>query len=150
MPKYAIDPNVDPSTGYSSQYGMTDTEKAMYDYQYNFVKAVNSYDFSVLSPYIDPNGPLYNMQQKLIESYKKQSIQEKLIYYSIESTKKVNNDEYQLIVYEKFYITYGNKKPALTEYRNIYTVKNTSNGLQVSDMPDLKVLNNITVNYNSY
>lgn len=148
LPKYAINPNVDPSTGYSSQYEMTGVERAMYDYQYNFVKAVNGYDFSVLSPYIDANGALYNMQQKLIESYKKQSIQEKLVYYSIESSKKVNNDEYQLVVYEKFYITYGNKKPTLMEYRNIYTIKNTSNGFKVSDMPDLKVLNSTSVNYN--
>lgn len=150
LPKYAIDPNVNPSTGYSSQYGMTDTEKAMYDYQYNFVKAVNSYDFSNVAQYIDPNGPLYNMQKSLIDSYKSQGIQEKLIYYSIESTKKVNDNEYELVVYEKFYITYGSKVPALMEYRNVYTVKNTSNGLKVSGMPDLKILNNVPVNYNSY
>lgn len=150
LPKYAIDPNVNPSTGYSSQYGMTDIEKAMYDYQYNFVKAVNNYDFSDVSQYIDSNGSLYDKQKNLIDLYRNQGIQEKLIFYSIESTKKINDNEYQLVVYEKFYITYGTKMPALMEYRNIYTIKNTNNGLKVSDMPDLKILSNIPVKYNSF
>lgn len=146
MAKYLIDPTIDPNGGYSKGYNLSDIEKSIYNYQHSFVKAVENGSFNYWSPFIDENGTLYKQQSNLIDSYKNQGIKLKLLFFSIDSTKKINDAQYEVVVSEKFYITYGNRKPAYKDFKNTYIINKSNGVFKVAELTDMKTISDITVN----
>lgn len=147
VPKYLIDPTINPNNGYSQDYKLSDIEKSIYNYQYSFVKAVDNGDFNHWAPYIDRNSSLFKQQSDLIDSYKSQGIKLKLLFFSIDSIRKINDNQYEMVVFEKFYITYRDRKPSYKDYKNTYTVTKVNGEFKVSELSDIQTISDITVNY---
>ena len=116
---------------------MSDIERAMYYYQTRFVQAVDAYDFNLLSDYIDPNGRLFNEQRRLIDHYRNSGIRLRFIHYRIDSTIRLNDGEYQLVVYEYFYTHSEAQGTLYREFRNTYIVRRTPIGYRVSELTEL-------------
>lgn len=148
MPKYLIDPNIDPNTGYSKDYNMSDIERALYNYQHGFVKAIENNNFSYWAPTIDEYSQFYKKQQDLVTYYDKENIKVNLLFFNIDKQEKLNTNTYKIEVYEKFYITYGKQNPAFKEFRNTYILSNNSGTWKVSDLADMKTISDIVVNHN--
>lgn len=144
IPNYLVSPEVDAS---NVTYTLSEVEEAIYNYQHSFVDAVESNDFSEWAPYIDKDSSFYSQQENLVKSYEAQNIKVDLQFYNITDTEKLDDDNYRVEVYEKFYITYGSDTPAYKEFKNIYKVRNTSSGWKVSELEDIQTISEIKVNF---
>lgn len=71
------------------------------NYEYDYVRAVNSGDFSIVSPYLIYNGKLYNDHLENIYNYYERGISETLYEAKVQGMEKINDREYRVKVYEK-------------------------------------------------
>jgi hypothetical protein len=139
--------NIDVSN-YPAEYIDTDAdtqsmsvpESALYDYQSNFIKAVNAYDFNLLKDSLDPAGPLYKDQLSLVNHYKDNNIKARFIYYSVNSITERDDGNYLADVNEIFYLQYGNERAVYKKYHNVYLLKFTENELKLSELLSLDEL----------
>lgn len=144
IPNYLVSPELDAN---SVTYGLSEIEKAIYNYQHSFVDAVGNNDFSKWAPFIDNESSFYGQQENLVKSYETQNIKVDLQFYNITDTEKIDENNYRVEVYEKFYITYGSEMPAYKEFRNVYKVRNTNSGWKVSNLEDIETISEIKVNF---
>ena len=124
---------------------MNDVERAIYYYEHQFVKAVDTYDFNDLRDYIDPNGGLFELQKNLIENYRDRDVKERLLYYKINSLRQLSGGSYEAEVNEQFYIRIGEEQASYKEFVNTYIVNNTANGYKVSELTSLQTISDRSV-----
>ena len=122
---------------------MTDLERAIYNYEYSFVKAVNSKDFSFLKSSLYENGPLWNNQLKLIENYKKRGIKEKLLHYKILNWNKTSDEKIEVTIKEQIRISYPDTKSYYREYENTYTLINSETGYKIYSLDNINVIDEL-------
>ncbi len=105
----------------------------IYQYENAMVEAINQNDFSILEPYLIPDSNLYHAQKKLISHLNKRGIKEKLLEFQVEDTRIVD-DKYNVYVYEKFNITYGDGTSRIKEFHYIYEIPKNTSKLALSDI----------------
>jgi len=107
-------------------------EYSINNYLYQMVRAINSYNFSMVEPYLITGGQLYNAQKKLITDLNKQNIKERLLEYKITSMEPIS-DGYRVKTYEKYLIDYnGNEKSK--DFKSTYIIRYVNGTWGVSDM----------------
>lgn len=105
---------------------------ALEDYEKAYIRMINSKNIDYIKGSIDLSGGLISEFTTLIKSYSDQQITEDLISHNIEEIKKVTDSEYEVTVYEKYYISYGKeRKSSYSDFRDTYIVKLTSSGFKV-------------------
>lgn len=57
--QHIVNPNSSQSDLSVNLNNMSDIERAIYNYEHQFVKAVDSYDFNEVKDYLDPDGGIY-------------------------------------------------------------------------------------------
>ena len=114
-----------------------EVKQALDNYEKAYIRMINSKDIYYIRNSIDLSGNLISEFTDLIKSYSDQDISEDLMSYKIEDMKKINESEYQLTVYEKYYIRYGKeKKSSYTDFRTNYVIDKTNSGFQVYSIKD--------------
>lgn len=87
-----------------------------------YVDAVNSGDFSIVSPYI--KGDFYTSQKGMVSSLYSQGIKEKFDFVSVISVQKINDSKWDVKVSEGETIIYPDGEMSSKTYTWIYTVEN--------------------------
>ncbi|MFF2479389.1 hypothetical protein [Paenibacillus sp. NPDC058071] len=94
----------------------------MSDYGYKSIEAVNASDFSIVEPFIDPSGDVYNEQSSYILYLKKKGITEELLSYEVEDVMKKADDRYEVTTKESYTIYYGDGSVKNKTFRSIHLV----------------------------
>lgn len=139
-PKKLFDPSLEFASAQQSTVGMSDIEKAIFNYEHGIVKGINNNDFSELAPALDSSGEIYEQQRNLIKHLNEKNIREKLLLYMIEGLTKVSENEYTVTTFEKMHIAYSDKPAQIRDFRNVYRVVLTSEGWRVSTLLSLDTL----------
>lgn len=122
-----------------------EVKQALDNYEKAYIKMINSKDIYYIRSSIDLSGNLISEFTSLIKSYSDQNITEDLMNYKIEDIKKINDSQYEVTVYEKYYIVYGKeKKSSYTDFRTNYIVNKTSLGFQIYSIKNTVTLGNKT------
>lgn len=100
-----------------------DAQNLIYNYCYNLVSAINSYDFGIVSPYIYSGSSLYTKQQALIESCKNQGITETFNYANLNNLTKINDTMWEAKVNEQETIYYANGTSKVKTFNWTYTIE---------------------------
>lgn len=128
-----------------NQHKKTLVEKLIHSYQNNFVSAINSGDFSLVSSDILPGSKICTVQKSTVKSYSERGIKERLISYKINSMSEFDNGDFRVVVNEKFYIQKGNQPMEYKEFENIYRVAKTNKGYKMSQILSVKILDSKTI-----
>lgn len=116
---------------------------ALESYENAYVRMINTKNIDYVKNSIDLSGDLINEFTTLIKNYSEQQITEDLISHNIEEIKKINDSEYEVTAYEKYYISYGkDKKSSYMDFRDTYAVKLTSSGFKVNSIKNVITLSN--------
>ena len=108
------------------------------DYESAYIRMINSKNIDYIKGSIDLSGGLISEFTSLIKNYSEQQIEEELVSHKIEDIKKISNSEYQVTVYEKYYISYGkNKTSSYTDFRDTYVVRSTASDFKVYSIKDV-------------
>lgn len=143
--KYKSPEKADTSTKASNSNNVVDTyddneivvKQALDNYEKAYIRMINSKDTYYIKNSIDLSGNLISEFTTLIKSYSDQQINEDLINYKIEDIKKISDSEYEVTVYEKYYILYGKeKKSSYTDFRTHYIINKTNLGFQIYSIKD--------------
>ena len=107
-------------------------KQSLDNYEKSYIRMINSKDTYYIKSSIDLSGNLISEFTTLVKSYSEQQINEELLNYKIEDIKKINDSQYEITVYEKYYISYGKeKKSSYTDFRTHYIVNKTNLGFQI-------------------
>ncbi|MEH7554304.1 zinc-ribbon domain-containing protein, partial [Priestia megaterium] len=105
---------VDSSEAQTPTYGggITDSEiervsSFTEQYMNATIASIESEDFSVASPYIDPNGPKYKEQKDYTAYLIKKGIKEDLLNFEVNDVSKIDDATYKVATFEEYNITYG-------------------------------------------
>lgn len=118
-------------------------KQAIDNYEKSYIRMVNSKDTYYIRDAIDLSGGLMSEFTNTIKSYSEQGINEDLMDYKIEKINKINDQQYEVTNYEKFYISYNKEKKSLyTDFRTVYVLSKTSTGFKVYSMKNIDNLGN--------
>ncbi len=116
---------------------------ALESYENAYIRMINTKNIDYAKNSIDLSGGLISEFTTLIKNYSEQQITEDLISHNIEEIKKINDSEYEVTAYEKYYISYGkDKKSSYMDFRDTYVVKLTSSGFKVNSIKNVVTLSN--------
>lgn len=116
---------------------------ALESYENAYIRMINTENIDYIKSSIDLSGGLISEFTSLIKSYSDQQITEDLMSHNVEDIKKINDSEYEVIAYEKYYISYGkDKKSSYMDFRDTYTVKLTSSGFKVYAIKNIETISN--------
>lgn len=119
---------------------------AINDYEDDYIRMINNRNISYIRSAIDLSGSLLSEFDNLIESYDKQDISEELIEHEIEGMNKINENQYEVTVRERYDIYYGVERcEKIIEYRTIYVVNNTNEGFKVGAIKNITQLSSSTL-----
>lgn len=122
-----------------------EVKQALDDYEKAYIKMVNSKDIYYIRSAIDLSGNLISEFTNLIKSFSDQNISEDLMDYKIEGIKKINDSEYEVTVYEKYYIVYGKEnKSSYTDFRTNYIIDKTNSGFKAYSIKNTAALGSKT------
>ncbi|MBS4204845.1 TcaA NTF2-like domain-containing protein [Lederbergia citrea] len=76
----------------------------IYSYNEESVRAINYRDFSIVSGMINPNGPRYKEQSDYLDYIESKEITEEFLSTSVESSKKIDNNTWEVVTVETFLI----------------------------------------------
>ncbi|MFE3890671.1 zinc ribbon domain-containing protein [Priestia sp. YIM B13446] len=126
---------VDSSEAQTPTYGggITDSEiervsSFTEQYMNATIASIASEDFSVASPYIDPNGPKYKEQKDYTAYLIKKGIKEDLLNFEVNDVSKIDNSTYKVATFEEYNITYGDGSVKYKRFHSVHKVKRLSNG----------------------
>lgn len=92
------------------------------DYEYDYVKAVNSGDAYIVTPHLVYNGKLYKDHSKNIYDYYERGISETLYEAKVQNIEEINDRECRVKVYEKIGIIKEGKED-VKEFNATYIVE---------------------------
>ena len=122
-----------------------DVKQALENYENSYIRMVNSKNIDYVKSSIDLSGTLISEFSSLIKSFTDQQITEDLMEHKIEDIKKINNSQYEVTVYEKYYISYGKqRKSSYTDFRTNYIVNKTNSGFKVYSIKNTVTLGSKT------
>lgn len=110
--------------------------KSMYDnFIQGFTSMVNYSDISYTNKYVVTGSNLYNDFIISIESFKKQGITERLDGYTIQNIKRIDDNNYEVYVYESYYINYGKEHSSkIKTFNSIYTAQKSNGSFKFTDL----------------
>lgn len=92
------------------------------------IASIASEDFSIASPYIDPNGPKYKEQKDYTAYLIKKGIKEDLLNFEVNDVSKIDDSTYKVATFEEYNITYGDGSVKYKRFHSVHKVKRLSNG----------------------
>ncbi len=100
-----------------------------------FISMINYGNISYMDDYVVIGSNLYNDFVVSIESFNKQNISEQLEEYNIQDVKKIDDDTYEVYVYEAYNIYYGKEHSRkLKTFNSIYTVHKSNESFKFTDL----------------
>lgn len=113
-----------------------DTIKDIYSgFIREFIYMVNNNNLSYIDNYVLVGSNIYNDFVTSVDSFKQQEISEKLEGYTIQEVKKINENTYELYVYESFYINYGKEHSSkIKTFNSIYTLQKSGETFKFTDL----------------
>lgn len=109
-----------------------EVKEALENYEDAYIRMINSKNIDYIKNSIDLSGSLISDFSTLIKSYSEQKITEDIMNHKIEDIKKLNDSQYEVTVYEKYYIVYGKQnKSSYTDFRTNYIVNKTNMGFKI-------------------
>ncbi|MBC2582820.1 TcaA NTF2-like domain-containing protein [Clostridium sp. DJ247] len=127
-----LDPNYDADYYENNYNGANNSESNNKDYHYiqsaivgylnNMAEAINSNDYSKVSPYIVPDSKLEMYQRKLIKNLNSQNIKEKWKNFRITNIQHIDNGLYKVSTHET-YVIYSGGEERQKEFDYVYTVE---------------------------
>jgi predicted nucleic acid-binding Zn ribbon protein len=122
-----------------------DVKQAIDNYEKAYIRMINSKDIYYIKNSIDLSGSLISEFTDLIKSYSEQRISEDLMDNKIEQINKINDSQYEVIAYEKYYISYGkDNKSSYTDFRTSYVINKTDSGFKVYSIKNITKLGSKT------
>ncbi|WP_433773832.1 TcaA NTF2-like domain-containing protein [Bacillus wiedmannii] len=120
-------------TTQQSDYVLTSTlEENIHNHFTTYVKAlvtaINSGDFSQVSPYIDTESAFYQKQKKLVSNLYSRDISETFYEAQVQSIKELQTNLYEIKTYEKIGVTKNNEEK-VKEFHYTYRVIKKDNEL---------------------
>jgi len=128
-----------------NQHKKAQVEKLIYNYEKNFVNAINSGDFAFISSYLLPGSKICKTQRTAVKTYYERGIKERLISHKIKSMSEFDNGDFRVVVNEKLYIQKGNQPLEYREFENIYRVTRTNTDYKMSQILSVKILESKTI-----
>ncbi|OOM79059.1 zinc ribbon domain-containing protein [Clostridium sp. BL-8] len=118
-------------------------KNALDSYEAAYVKMINSKNIDYIKGTIDLSGGLIGEFTTLIKNYSEQQITEDLLSDNIEGIKKISDSEYEVTVYEKYYISYGkDKKSSYEDFRSTYVAKSTNSVFKIYAVKNAVTISN--------
>lgn len=109
-----------------------DIKTAMDNYLKAFIEMTNRKDTYYIKDSLDLKGSILEELNDTVKSYKEQDISESLIDHKIEAINKINDTQYEVVIYEKYNIYYGKKSESkITEFRTTYVVNKIGSAFKV-------------------
>lgn len=100
-----------------------------------FIRMVNYGNISYINDYVVIGSNFYNDLTVSIESFNKQNITERIEGYNIEDIKKIDDDTYEVYVYESYYINYGKEHSSkIKTFNSIYTAQKSGDSFKFTDL----------------
>ena len=100
-----------------------------------FISMINYGNISYMDDYVVIGSNLYNDFVVSIESFNKQNISEQLEEYNIQDVKKIDDNTYEIYVYEAYNIYYGKEHSRkLKTFNSIYTVQKSNESFKFTDL----------------
>lgn len=116
---------------------------ALESYENAYIRMINTKNIDYIKNSIDLSGGLISEFTSLIKNYSEQQITEDLMSHNIEDIKKINDSEYEVTAYEKYYVSYGkDKKSSYMDFKDTYTVKLISSGFKVYAIKNIETISN--------
>lgn len=122
-----------------------EVKQVLDSYENSYIRMINSRNINYIKDSIDLSGSLISEFTNLIKSYSEQKISEDLMNYKIEDIRKINDSQYEITVYEKYYILYGKEnKSTYTDFRTNYIVNKTNLGFKIYSIKNTVKLGSTT------
>lgn len=111
------------------------------DYQEKLVEAINTNNFAVVEPLLEPGSSLYNDQKELVANLNKHNIKEHFISSEIYGYYEEEKDHYKVEVTENIQIDYPDRGARLNDYQWFYTVVQVKGKLQLNRIAEWSTYN---------
>jgi hypothetical protein len=109
-------------------------EDLMKAYIETSVAATQDYDFSNVSPYVDPNGKLFKEGKKYLQYLESKGIKEQLISVEVTSIERLGDKEYHVYTEETYDISYADGTTKTKSFRSTFLVVEDNNNLFVNSL----------------
>lgn len=103
----------------------------MADYMDATISSINNEDFSIASPYIDPNGPKYKEQKDYTAHLNEKGITEELHTFNVKDVKELGDNLYEVSTYEEYTISYADGTSKQANFNTVHQVKDVDGELAV-------------------
>lgn len=110
-----------------------DIKSLIESYEYDYVKAVNVGDPSIVYEHLVYNGKLYNEHSNNIYKFFEKGISETLYEANVENIEKINDKEYRVKVYEKIGIIKEGTEE-VKEFNSTYIIIDDGEDLLIREM----------------
>ncbi len=119
-------------------YSYEDLEGLLYSYMYDLVAAINTGNKVYLKNTIKEGSPLYKKQTDLVDNLRKNETYEEFLGCNIESIKKIDNKNYDIVINEFHKIYFKDGQTKNTDNTWVYRVNIDGNGMKFSDLNSVK------------
>ncbi|WP_156321085.1 hypothetical protein [Bacillus sp. JCM 19041] len=120
--------------GESTLISDEELEEFIYDYNETAVEAINTADFSVISPFMTEDGPIKSMQEEYYQSLANRGITQTHIDTQLQEVEEISNDEWIVTTNEIFEIHYEDGDSKEKEFITKSTVKLVDDELRVHEL----------------
>lgn len=105
------------------------------DFINSFIDMINYGDISYICDYVVIGSNVYNDMSSSLESFKKQDISEELEEHNIQEIKKIDDNTYEVYVYEVYDIYYGvEHSRKLKTFNSVYTATKSNGVFKFTDL----------------
>lgn len=105
------------------------------DFINSFIDMINYGDISYIFDYVVIGSNVYNDMSSSLESFKKQDISEELEEHNIQEIKKIDDNTYEVYVYEVYDIYYGvEHSRKLKTFNSVYTATKSNGVFKFTDL----------------
>ncbi len=114
-----------------ANYSSDEIGSFMANYMDATISSINNEDFSIASPYIDPNGPKYKEQKDYTAYLNEKGITEELHTFDVKNVKDLGDGLYEVSTYEEYTISYADGTSKQANFNTVHQVKDSDGELGV-------------------
>ncbi|RAL26263.1 TcaA NTF2-like domain-containing protein [Thermoflavimicrobium daqui] len=106
-------------------------EQFIRNYHQSFVNAINGKSFQLVASFLDPSGPHYREQAKVVRALGNKGIYEAHNKTELRTLTKPDPSTYHVTTYDEFYINYPNGTKKFKSFLTKHVVKRNGGFLQI-------------------
>ena len=112
-------------------------ESFMDKYTQASIKSIESYDFSIVEPFLLPNSTIYQGSKDYLVYLQEKQISEELLFFKVTHSLNLQNNQIWLRTIEFYNITYGDGSEQRKDFVSEYLLTNTPDGYKANLLVNL-------------